>query len=122
MNPSEPSLPIRLKAAQPGLGAAAQVDVERRALEIARIDGREVVTEADLTSAFNELAAAALPTVEPEASEPAMEKLTAWDDPVHQSGRRIAAAPVEDEARVGEQLIQDGVAEAEHHTRVAAEE
>jgi hypothetical protein len=122
MNPGEPPLPTRLKAALPGLGAAAQVDVERRALELARIDGREIVTDADLTRAAYELATAALPTTAPETGNPALDKLTAWDDPVDQSGRRIETVPLEDEAPVGEQLIQEGVSEAEHHTRVEAED
>jgi hypothetical protein len=120
MNPGESSLPTRLKAALPGLGAAAQADVERRATELARIDGRDKVTDADIARAANELSTAALPTSAPETGDPALEELTAWDDPVAQSGHRVPGVPLEDEAPVGEQLIQDGVAEAEHHTRVAA--
>ena len=120
MNPSEPALPTRLKAAQPGLGAAAQVDVERRAGELARIDGRDKVTDADIMLAINELSTASLPAPAPETGDPALEELTAWDDPIAQSGLRVPAVPLEDEAPVGERLIQDGVAEAEHHTRVAA--
>ncbi len=122
MNVGEPAIPVRLKAGLPGLGAAAQVDVERRAMELAKIDGREEFTEADVARAARELGGAAPPSTAAETSDPALAEITAWDDPVTQSGHRVDPVPLEDETPVAEQLIRDGLEEADHDTRVVAEE
>jgi hypothetical protein len=116
-----PSIPSRLKAGAPGLGEAAQIDVERRAAELARIDGRTKVTDADVMHAARELAGTAEPVAIPGTDDPALE-ITAWDDPVDQSGHRVPPLPLEDEAPIAERLIGDGLLEADHDTRVAAEE
>lgn len=91
-------------------------------MELAHTDGREKVTDADVRQAAAELAAATTPATAPETSDPALEQITAWDDPVDQAGHRVEPTPLEDEAPVAERLIADGIAEAEHDTRVAAEE
>lgn len=117
----EPSLPTRLKAGRPGLGEAAQVDIEQRAAEIAQIDGRDKVTDADVGRAAAELASSAVPPAAPEEVAQGLSEVTAWDDPVDQSGHRVEGSPVETETTVAEQLVLDGIEEADHDIRVAAE-
>ena len=119
MNP-DPILPTRLRAGSPGLGQACQADIERRAAELARSDGRNSFTDADLTLAAKELAGGEnAPAAQ--SSDPGIDQVTAWDDPPDQAGRRVAPAAQEDERNIAEHLIQDGLEEADHDIRVAAE-
>jgi hypothetical protein len=119
MNPDAP-LPDRLKAGSPGLGEASGTDIESRAVELARIDGRSTTTEADRARAGAELAGSAGGLLPPEAVIPAIAELTAWDDPVGQEGCRAGRVPLDDETAIAERLIQDGIDAAEHHRRVSA--
>lgn len=113
-----PILPTRLKAASPGLGQANQTDIESRALELAHIDGRTKATAADIEQAACELAGGPRGT----ESQTAVNELTAWDDPLDQSGHRVADSENADEKSIAEQLIQDGVEEADHDIRASASE
>ncbi len=119
---SEPVIPDRLKAGSPGLGEAAAVDVERRAIELAKIDGRTAFTDADLTQARAELSGGRVEIVAPEVDVRAVEELEEWDVPSDQNGRQVNQVTIDDEATVAEQLIQDGLEEADHDRRVAAAE
>jgi len=112
-------LPTRLKAGSPGLGHASQVEVERRAKELALTDGRETYTDADLAVAAAELAGGGTSTEAPEA-DAELEEVTAWDEPPTQTGHLVAPIPLEDEAAIAEQLVEDGLDEADHDIRVAA--
>ncbi|MGV3662293.1 MAG: hypothetical protein ACO1TE_19060 [Prosthecobacter sp.] len=114
-------LPTRLKAASPGLGHASQVEVERRAAELALIDGRNTVSDADLALAAAELAGGGTTAEAPEA-DAELEQVTTWDEPPTQTGHLVAVPPLEDENNISEQLIDDGLEEADHDTRVAAEQ
>ena len=51
-----------------------------------------------------------------------MEELESWDEPVDQHGRQVDRTELEDEASVAEQLMEDGLEEADHSQRVAAAE
>lgn len=121
MKPDAP-LPDRLKAGSPALGEAANTDIERRAAELAHCDGRASFTDADLSRAAAELAAASAPPPAPEAADPSLAQVTAWDDPVGQAGHRIVRAQPEDEASIDERLVLDGLEEADHDIRTAAED
>ena len=121
MNSDNP-LPDRLKAGSPALGEASGTDVKRRAEELAKIDGREFFTDADLVQAAEELGGSAGDPPAPEAVPPAIEILTAWDDPIDQEGHRAERALPEDESSIGERLIRDGIDEADHDRRVSAAE
>ena len=118
MNLDSP-LPERLKAGSPGLGQANQTGIERRAGELARSDGRNAFTDADLALAVTELAGGVATPGAPEA-DPSVEQLTAWDDPLDQCGHRVGSTPMQNEGNIGEQLIQNGLEEADHDIRVAA--
>lgn len=117
---SENSLPDRLKAGSPGLGEASVTEIEQRAAELAQIDGRESFTDADFARAATELAGSTETPVAPEAVVPAIEELTAWDDPVDQAGHRTDRTPLENESNIAERLVQEGFAEADHDRRVTA--
>jgi hypothetical protein len=114
----KPVLPTRLKAGSPGLGEPSATEVERRAAELARSDGRSAFNDADLARAAAELTGDNPATGEAEA----VDQVTPWDSPAGQAGRQIKPVPLEDETHTAERLIQEGIAEADHDTRVAAEE
>ncbi len=116
-----PALPTRLKAGAPGLGYPSQVEVEQRAKELAWSDGRESFTDLDLAHAETELAGGNSRTgaADDEAGferEPTQEEV--WE----QSENSVEATPVEEEGNVGEELIEQGLAEADHNSRVVAAE
>lgn len=113
-------LPTRLKAGSPGLGHANQTEVEERAAELALSDGRQTVTDADLALAAAELAGGGTTAEAPEADSE-LEQVTTWDEPPTQTGHLVATTPLEDENNVAEQLVEDGLEEADHDIRVAAE-
>lgn len=119
---AEDSIPTRLKAGLPGLGEASETDIQRRAEELARSDGRDSFTDADLTRAAAELSGANSAPDAPEATDVALGEMTTWDDPVDQAGHQVSAVPLEDEVSAAELLVQDGLEEADHSTRNAAAE
>jgi hypothetical protein len=119
---SDSVIPVRLKAGQAGLGEPTQAALEVRAAELARSDGRSAVTEADLRNAAAELSAANPPPGPPEIGDSVVGEITAWDDPLDQSGHRVSPLRQEDEAPVAERLILDGLEEADHDTRLASAE
>lgn len=115
-----PALPSRLKARSPGLGEGSQCEIESRAVELALIDGRDAATDEDLARAAAELSGGGTIAEAPEA-DPALRLWTEATDPQTQTGRLIEAVPLQDEDNIAEQLIEDGLEEAEHDSRVAAE-
>lgn len=112
-------LPTRLKAASPGLGHASQTEVDRRARELALSDGRDNVTDADLALAAAELAGGGTSAEAPEADAD-LEQVTVWDEPPTQTGHLISPVPLDDENAIAEQLVEDGLEEADHDIRVVA--
>lgn len=118
----DPSIPDRLKAGSPGLGAPDSNEIERRAVELAMIDGRQSFTDADLAQAAAELAGGTADNLSPEADAPIVEDLETWDEPVEQHGRQVEETALEDEAAIDEELIADGLDDADHSQRVAAAE
>ena len=121
MKTDESMLPTRLKAGSPGLGHANQTDIEQRAAELALSDGRQVVTEADLALAAAELAGGGTSAEAPEADSD-LEQVTTWDEAPADTGHLVAKVPLEDETNVAEQLVEDGLEEADHDIRVASEQ
>lgn len=103
------SLPDRLKAMADGLGEASQTDVDRRAAELAHIDGREVFTDEDLAKAAAELGATR------NSGEAGL-----WDEPADDQGKHTKRGSLENDANLGEQLTRQGMADADHDQRLAA--
>lgn len=113
-------LPTRLRAGAPGLGQGSQIEIEQRAAELAMSDGRELISDADLAMAAAELAGGGTTTEAPEADE-MLEQVTTWDEPPTQTGHLVPTPPLEDENAIAEQLVDDGLEEADHDIRVASE-
>jgi hypothetical protein len=103
-----------------GLGTVTPGMVEQRAREIALINGRQAedFNEADLEEAQAELTGDfALTEQREEDSAPAAASLR---DVVPGSvGHKVAAKLPSDDQRIAEQLVQEGVDEAEHHSMLA---
>jgi hypothetical protein len=102
-------LPDRLKAAGRGLGEASQTDIERRAAELAQIDGRNASTDQDLARAAAELS-------------PTSNDGGHGHEAVGDQGKRTERARLENDSNLGEQLTEQGVAEADHDQRLASTE
>jgi hypothetical protein len=103
-----------------GLGSVTPEMVEQRAREIALINGRaaEDFNEADLEEASAELTGAGA-NVEQREEESGLAAATLRDVIPGTSGHRNAPKLPSDEQRVPEQLVQEGVDEAEHHSMLA---
>src|SRR5215213_6950777 len=111
--------PVKLQADGAGIGEISQAMLEQRARELARMDGRIDFNDRDLEQARAELQGVAQPPPPPE-TEGGAEELVAWDDPPSASGRQTPTYQIDDEANIGEALVQEGVEEAEHSQRLAA--
>lgn len=103
-----------------GLGTVSPELVEKRALELARIDGRAMPNEADRASAQAELLGPADLDAAPETVDSGTEDLVTWDEPVEASGYRAPRLMADDDATIGETLIEEGLEEADHNQRVSA--
>lgn len=103
-----------------GLGTVTPEMVEQRAREIALINGRlaEDFSESDLDEARNELTGD-FAIDEQREEEPGLAAATLRDIVPGTSGHKIAPKRPSDEQRVSEQLVQEGVDEAEHHQMLA---
>ncbi len=107
-------LPTRLRAAAPGLGEGSQIEVEQRAAELALSDGREKVSDGDLAQAAAELAGGGTTLEKPETG-------AGLNEPPLQTGHLVVAADPVDDDNIAEQLIENGLEEADHDIRLAAE-
>jgi hypothetical protein len=103
-----------------GLGTVTPEMVEQRAREIALINGRaaEEFNEADLEEARAELTGEAA-IEEQREEEPGPGAGTLRDLNPGTAGHKNAPKLPSDEQRVAEQLVQEGVDEAEHHSMLA---
>jgi hypothetical protein len=116
---ADSAIPTRLKASAPGLGQASASEVEQRASELAAMDGRHETTDADLSRAAAELAGNGT-TADSLDGDADTDEIIAPDEPAPHTGRLVVAPPLIDEDNLAEQLIEDGLAEADHDIRVAA--
>ncbi|WP_395740881.1 hypothetical protein [Prosthecobacter sp.] len=118
---AETILPTRLRAAAPCLGQGSQVEVEQRAAELALSDGREKISDGDLAQAAAELAGGGT-TLNTPRYDSKVNSLTAWDEPPLQTGHLVNTASSDEEVdNIAEQLIGNGLEEADHDIRVTAE-
>jgi hypothetical protein len=103
-----------------GLGTVTPGMVEQRAREIALINGRtaEQVNEADMDEAREELTGDG--ALDEQRSEEGGTGVASLADPIVGSvGHKNAPKLPSDEQRMAEQLVQEGVDEAEHHSMLA---
>ena len=83
--------------------------VEQRALQIARMEGREAISQEDRRRAGEELLAPNEARNEPEIA-PGMEpQITVWDEAPASSGTRAFKVEPEDEASIGKELVEKGL-------------
>ena len=97
-----------------GLGTVTREMVERRAKEIAIINGRAPhdFTENDWVQARHEMLGVQ-EIEEIEEAEPAA-ALTRWDEVPGSSGHQVENEEVPDEQSIEERLVEEGVEEANH--------
>lgn len=97
-----------------GLGTVTEKMVRQRAREIAETNGRrpEKFTESDLDQARSELLGRQSATSEP------LEDATEWTDVPGQTGRRGVTHRADDEQTFAEELVEEGVQEAEHEQMI----
>lgn len=103
-----------------GMGTVTPEMVEQRAREIALINGRpaEEFNEADLDEARAELTGESA-LEEQREQDSALGAGTLRDVIPGTAGHKNAAKLPSDEQRMAEQLVQEGVDEAEHHSMLA---
>lgn len=112
--------PGRIEQHNAGLGEVSAAQIEVRAGELARSDGRREPNEGDFQQARQELEGAVGPPGAPEEVQGQLEEVVAWDQPVHASGTRAPRVGLDDENTAPEQLVQEGVEEADHDRRLAS--
>jgi hypothetical protein len=119
---SETAGPIgKIIAGDSGLGTVTPEMVDQRALELARMDGRTEAHEGDRDRAQQEFLGIDDGRA-PEVSESEMENVTSWDEAPEATGVRAPQVRPENEATIGETLVQEGMEEAEHERRLSAAE
>lgn len=107
----------RIEMGGRGMGEISDEDIRRRALEIARSDGRESVREGDCAAAEAELRGQRPGA--PEVDEVTGD-LVEWDEMPDASGHQVSPSRSEDEDNIASELIEEGLEEADHEQRVAA--
>ena len=110
----------KILAGPDGLGTVTSVMVEQRAREIARTEERDRYTDADLDRAYAELLGNTHDSTPPEVPEGLDDTMTDREISDRALGDRVPKVGFDDEASVGQVLVEEGIEEAEHERRVAA--
>ena len=98
-----------------GLGTVTQQMIEQRAQEIARGDGRNRPNDLDRSSAREELTGVSSGSEKvPTREEPGRD----WEMPLVSTGEKAPTVRPEDDQSIPQELIQEGVEEADHDQRV----
>ena len=103
-----------------GIGALGEADLERRARELALIDGHAEPTPDDWDQARAELGGSVVEPGEDDAMTDSLSRDPS--DPPANRGEQVPdiAEPDDDEEEVAERLVSEGVEEAEHDQMLAA--
>ena len=98
-----------------GLGTVTAQMIEERAHEIARGDGRNWPNDLDRSSAREELTGVSSGSEKvPTREEPGRD----WEMPLVSTGEKAPTVRPEDDQSIPQELIQEGVEEADHDQRV----
>ena len=100
-----------------GVGEASQEDIDRRALELAISDGRDHPNEIDLRQARQEFAAHEEADLDDPSDEIPEGDRSGDGFPPVDHGTRAARLEPDDEASLGQSLVEEGISEAEHDSR-----
>ena len=103
-----------------GVGGFSENDLERRARELALIDGRTDVTEEDRESALAEFRDLHLPDAVNEDEDTMQSMSRDPSDPMTDRGRQVPNRGGDDEKTALEHLALEGVEEAQHEQMVQA--
>ena len=103
-----------------GVGGFSERDLERRARELALIDGRGEVTEEDRAAAIAEFRDQHLPDAVNEDEDSMQSMSRDPSDPMVDRGRQIPNRGGDDEKAALEHLALEGVEEAQHEQMVEA--
>jgi hypothetical protein len=117
---NQPNEPFgKMMAHGNGMGVADEAAADVRAKELALSDGRTEVNEKDLLQAREELESL---NRTPEAPEIVgdTDEITSWDDVPGESGYQAPTRQQEDATDIGIALVEEGLEEAEHDSRVQA--
>ncbi|MEO6053236.1 MAG: hypothetical protein ABIP97_04420 [Chthoniobacterales bacterium] len=106
----------RIELGGQGMGEVSQKEIECRALELARSDGREAFNEKDILQAREEITGQFASTHAPEETTSTLE-LKEWDTPPGSSGFQHPKTQIREEGTIAEDLVNEGLDEADHNTR-----
>ena len=109
---------FHLQAGGHGLGEVDDEMMEKRALELAKADGRAIYNDNDYREARRELC-----SVEEQRAPEEIEQtrnITAWDENAGLTGAQAPKVLPEDEANMAEYLVEEGNEEAETDRRISA--
>jgi hypothetical protein len=118
-NPSKPTTGKILNHGS-ATGVAGAGDLERRAEEVARIDGHERVSKLDRRQAERELAGEEMPALTDEDEESRGALSRDPSEPTSDFGHQVPDRETEEEQFAAERLVAEGVDEAERDQRLAA--
>ncbi len=110
----------RIEVGGQGIGAPTKTMIEERAHALAEQDGRDRVRQSDRDQAVAELRGERNERA-PEVP-PGDEHLVAWDQSPDESGHAAPKVEPEDEANMDEELVEEGLDEADQEKRHAAAE
>lgn len=112
--------PGRIQIHGAGIGELSEGDLELRAAEIARMDGRTSANAVDRDRAKDELLHAGPPPA-PEADE-TEHPVRLWSESIGSIGHQAPRIGPEDEESPVEQLFNEGLEEADRDLRLSASE
>jgi hypothetical protein len=102
------------------IGLTDETDIEKRAREVASIEGHRAVNNDDRRQAQSELNGDDIPSVSDEDAQGISSLSRDPSEPASTPGRQIPDREGEDEQLATERLVAEGVNEAEHDQMVAA--
>lgn len=112
--------PGRIQIHGEGVGEISEDDIETRAKELAVMDGRREIKGHDRVRAREELLNPGPPPA-PEADE-TVRPVELWSKASASIGHEGVHNELEDEANLAEQLVEEGVEEADREQRLSASE
>ncbi|CAN5328087.1 hypothetical protein BH23VER1_BH23VER1_35760 [soil metagenome] len=110
----------RIEAGGEGIGTPSHELIEQRAHDLARQDGRDRVRQSDRDEALAELQGE-VERRDPEVP-PGDENLTEWNQTPDETGHAAPKVEPEDEANIAQDLVEEGLDEADQDKRHAAAE
>jgi hypothetical protein len=102
-----------------GIGTVTPQMIEQRAREIAQSDGRAEANDLDRTQAREELTGPSSDSERPPTRE---EPGRDWQMPLVSTGEKAPTVRPEDQQNISQELIEEGIKEADHDQRLSSSE